>query len=111
MSIIRFVVVAIILSTSIYAILSDTNLTNSNPTDSSMNFFNKWGFSIALPVLLSANFYHNALPNNFQYTENKKKNIPLIFNASVVTATLIFISLGLIVPAATNNIEAMLSLN
>ncbi|OMJ74345.1 hypothetical protein SteCoe_26734 [Stentor coeruleus] len=111
MSIMRFLVIFLILGTSIEAISSDTNLTDSNSNNGSLDLINPMSIGITLPIIYLATSFHSTIPCTLQYVRNKNINVPRIINSSLFTITILYTLIGIFVPLSKSNPESMMTIN
>lgn len=111
MSVMRFVVIGVLICTSLAARISDTSLDSSDENQGELPFFNIFGVGLTLPIIFMASAFHSTIPNTIQYVRNKNTNVPLIINSAIATVTVIFVVLGLAVPLGVSDIEGMITIN
>jgi hypothetical protein len=111
MSIMRFVVIFLMLGTSIAALSTDTNLTDEEKNEGSLSMINPMGIGITLPIVFMSSSFHSMIPNTIQYVNSKTVNVPKIIQSAICTVTILFTLLGIIVPLAVSDIEGMITLS
>ncbi|CAG9319911.1 unnamed protein product [Blepharisma stoltei] len=108
---VRILVIVTIVGTSIYAIASDTKLDDTGSNDADPDIVNPWRLGLCFPIIVMALFFHNTIPTTTQHVRDKPKSIPLIAWTVLITTSLFYLSIGLIVPFAADEVEKMVSLN
>lgn len=111
MSLMRFVVIFLILGTSIGAIFSDTNLADSNSNNGSLDLINPMSIGITLPIVYLSTSFHSTIPSTIQYVREKHINVPKIIHLSLFTVTILYTLIGIFVPLAISNPESMMTIN
>lgn len=111
MSVMRFVVIFLMLGTSIAALSTDTNLTDDESNEGSLSLINPMGIGITLPIIFMSSSFHSMIPNTIQYVNSKSLNVPKIIQSAICTVTVLFTLLGIIVPLAVSDIEGMITLS
>ena len=111
MSIMRFVIIGLLLATCIAAMAMNSNLTDSKSNNASATFFTPLGIGLTLPIIFMSSVFHAAIPNTIQYVKDKNTNVPLIIHSAIITSTVLFLLLGIIIPLGVSDIEGMITMN
>ena len=110
LSIMRYVVIIVILSCSGYCLWTGKGM-DGKDLDIEVKIWDTGNIGITLPIVFMANYYHSTIPNITEYVGNKKSTVPLIVVAAVLSSTLIFIAIGILVPLACSQVDKMVTMN
>jgi amino acid permease len=108
MSIMRFVVISLVLATSLYHISSHSSYDSSdyNPIDMPPIFDYKYlGFS--LPVIMIASMFHLNVSNICEFLQERENRLSKILVMTACTAGVVYLLLGLIVSFAVEDVESL----
>mmetsp|Transcript_27345 Transcript_27345/g.26985 ORF Transcript_27345/g.26985 Transcript_27345/m.26985 type:complete len:287 (+) Transcript_27345:245-1105(+) len=112
MTFMRFLVMSLVIITSIYDIATN----NSNESDNRNNIempplisFEHLGS--AIPIVLVAMAFQNSIPTIVQHVTDKETNLRKIANASTMTAFGFYTLLGMLVPVAIDDVPSMSTLS
>lgn len=111
MSIMRFLVIALMLATCLAVKFQNTNLNSTKENNASLSFIDGLGVGVVLPIVLTTNLFQSCIPNTLQFVRKKHKTIPKIVHYSIGTTTVLFLLIGLVIPASVSDIESTVTLN
>lgn len=110
MSIIRFLIVALIIITCIVSLIQDKNLDDDDENEGEIVLFNWRGLGVTIPIIVFSINYFSFIPNAIQWVEYKKKNIPALMKLSAFTFTLVYLCVGIFTSIAIKDIDQMITL-
>ena len=111
MSIMRFLVIALMFATCLAVKFQNTNLNSTKENNASLSFIDGLGVGVVLPIVLTTNLFQSCIPNTLQFVRKKHKTIPKIVHYSIGTTTVLFLLIGLVIPASVSDIESTVTLN
>ena len=89
----------------------NTNLNSTKENNASLSFIDGLGVGVVLPIVLTTNLFQSCIPNTLQFVRKKHKTIPKIVHYSIGTTTVLFLLIGLVIPASVSDIESTVTLN
>ncbi|OMJ70645.1 hypothetical protein SteCoe_31324 [Stentor coeruleus] len=107
----RLIVFSIIIITTCIAIATNSELEDDGENNADPKIFDISAFENIVPVIFLANLFQNNLPTTTNFVRDKKKNVPLINNAALLTVISIFTCLGIISSYGIEDVEKMITLN
>lgn len=107
----RILIFSTIIITSFAAIANDYELEDDGVNNADPDLVNLSGIGYLIPIIYLSTFYHNSLPTTTQFIKDKKVNLPIIVNFTMVTIFVLFSTLGLVTNFAIEDVEKMITLN
>lgn len=106
----RFFVVFVILSTCIYAIFTDSKLESPGANDADPPIANPENVFKSLFMIIFASVFQNGIPTTTSIIKDKSDMKKLI-NSAILTFNVVYLMLGMVVGFAIKNPHSMVSLN
>mmetsp|Transcript_5906 Transcript_5906/g.8760 ORF Transcript_5906/g.8760 Transcript_5906/m.8760 type:complete len:398 (-) Transcript_5906:16-1209(-) len=107
----RFLVITILIVTSLVAIFSDTKISDNEEIDHSPPVFEVPQLGIIVSVTLVAFSFQYGIPNICEALKDKEKDIPRVSLWAIGTVSVLYTLLGLVVPFAVEDIDPMVTLD
>lgn len=107
----RFIVIALMLVASLYAIVSNTNLENSGAVEASPPIISSSKFSEAFFVIIFASIFQNIIPTSTSFVKDKSRDMKKMIISSVMTFNILYLLVGIILSFAIKDPHSMVSLN
>lgn len=111
MSFNRFLVIFLMLGTSIAAISTNKSLTDSGSNDGGLKFADSFGIGITLPVIYCSNAYLYHFPVIIQHIESKSSYVPWIIHSTIIITNILYTLMGILVPLAVEDPEGLATLS
>lgn len=107
----RLLVFSIIIITTSIAIATNSQLEDEGENNADPKIFEISAFESIVPVMFLANLFQNNLPTTTSFVRNKRRNVPLINNAALLTVVCIFTCVGILASYGIDDVEKMITLN